>query len=277
MTEVIQRFSDFTKKILYNQKSKCIECQKFYGTNYNLFMCSRCFYKFKNISPPKEYELDMKKFWKENNYKIFPSDIFDNICKSLSFNLMGTHLMTGTQISYKIHNLLRITNKLPMLPSNISTIKCDDDENNENICNICYENKRNIRFIPCGHTIMCSDCFTKDDTYECPFCRTELTEIVNYDSQFDDFDIEKHIPQKCMFSDEQAIKFVKILNWQSKIDGFRISHAITRWRLTPWSKYKFEEFHPSSFCYYGNFREEPISQEFLISIYENNLTNFADV
>ena len=87
MTEVIQRFSDFTKKILYNQKSKCIECQKFYGTNYNLFMCSLCFYKFKNISPPKEYELDMEKFWKENNYKIFPSDIFDDICKSENFCL----------------------------------------------------------------------------------------------------------------------------------------------------------------------------------------------
>lgn len=82
---------------------------------------------------------------------------------------------------------------------------------------------------------------------------------------------------KFMLSDEQAIKLIKIIPWRFMDSGYKVSHAITRWRLTPWSSEGFNEFHASSSCYYGNFNEKPISEIHLTGVYNNNLNSGPDV
>lgn len=67
--------------------------------------------------------------------------------------------------------------------------KTDDEENlpdpekanDENVCSICLENKKNIVVIPCGHTF-CSGCLKvmkirKEQNIDlvCPSCRSPIT------------------------------------------------------------------------------------------------------
>ena len=45
----------------------------------------------------------------------------------------------------------------------------------EEVCAICYENKPNIIFKPCGHVSICKTCFYKGSIETCILCRAELT------------------------------------------------------------------------------------------------------
>ena len=79
MTTVLQRFTDLTNKILCNDDSKCIKCKKFYGSKDKFHMCSLCFYKFTNISPPISLDiLNIKKYWK--NFKFYTIYIMGDGC-----------------------------------------------------------------------------------------------------------------------------------------------------------------------------------------------------
>lgn len=40
----------------------------------------------------------------------------------------------------------------------------------ENCCEICYKNMKEVAFVPCGH-VMCKECSFKPRMEECPFCR----------------------------------------------------------------------------------------------------------
>lgn len=78
-----------------------------------------------------------------------------------------------------------------------------------------------------------------------------------------------------LLSDEQAQKCAQQLYLGP--DMFKISHAITRWRYTPWSKTGGSHYHASSKCYYGNFGETPQSHSMLEIIFDNNLSHNNDV
>lgn len=52
---------------------------------------------------------------------------------------------------------------------------CDENEN-ENMCRLCDENKYNAVFIPCGHVYACIKCAFSVKT--CPVCRDNHTDVV---------------------------------------------------------------------------------------------------
>jgi hypothetical protein len=53
--------------------------------------------------------------------------------------------------------------------------------NDDIMCSICNDNKQNIRFIPCGHTNTCSQCYIHiQHPRECPMCRGQINSIVKY-------------------------------------------------------------------------------------------------
>ena len=54
--------------------------------------------------------------------------------------------------------------------------KNQNDMNELKMCKICYENKKNSVFIPCGHICCCFECAVKLD--ECPLCRMKIDKIV---------------------------------------------------------------------------------------------------
>jgi len=46
-------------------------------------------------------------------------------------------------------------------------------ENEDNLCIICCDKKRDIAFIPCGHYICCNKCSNKCNE-NCPICRKKI-------------------------------------------------------------------------------------------------------
>lgn len=53
---------------------------------------------------------------------------------------------------------------------NIAT-QTDENENDEMLCLICCERKKDVIFIPCHHLVTCTRCCFADD--KCPLCRCE--------------------------------------------------------------------------------------------------------
>jgi len=48
----------------------------------------------------------------------------------------------------------------------------------EDQCIMCYENKKNITFNPCGHNVTCSACYVKlVKPHECPVCKQGITSL----------------------------------------------------------------------------------------------------
>lgn len=49
-------------------------------------------------------------------------------------------------------------------------------------CICCNENKRNVVFVPCGHSVCCNACSQKikDSSNACPICRATVSCYVNY-------------------------------------------------------------------------------------------------
>jgi len=52
------------------------------------------------------------------------------------------------------------------------------------MCSICNDNQQNILFIPCKHTLTCSECYKKlAHPRECPICRKTINQIIKYISE----------------------------------------------------------------------------------------------
>lgn len=48
-------------------------------------------------------------------------------------------------------------------------------------CIMCYENKKNIKFAPCNHGVMCSECYTKlIKPRECPVCKQKVASLLPF-------------------------------------------------------------------------------------------------
>ena len=60
----------------------------------------------------------------------------------------------------------------------------DKEYKKEKICTICLENNVNIIFKPCGHYVVCNDCFLTGNLKKCPFCRAKLTHSLKCDLFF---------------------------------------------------------------------------------------------
>ena len=64
----------------------------------------------------------------------------------------------------------------------------------ESMCAVCWENKPNVLFLPCGHVIACVQCASNTDLGDdCPMCREPVQARYLHktgDDQFiDDFEI----------------------------------------------------------------------------------------
>ena len=49
-------------------------------------------------------------------------------------------------------------------------------EKEKYLCNICYDNNKNIIMVPCYHFVSCKRCSSKLET--CPICRTEIEHVL---------------------------------------------------------------------------------------------------
>ena len=64
------------------------------------------------------------------------------------------------------------------LPPSITTSQTNDEDEQ---CIMCYENRKNITFSPCGHMIVCSTCYQKlIKPRECPVCKQTIASLVGH-------------------------------------------------------------------------------------------------
>jgi len=69
--------------------------------------------------------------------------------------------------------LVCIGNQPPM-------VDLTDDE--EHQCIMCYENKKNVQFMPCNHVISCYRCVLQMNKSECPVCKSAIHRIQHANS-----------------------------------------------------------------------------------------------
>ena len=48
------------------------------------------------------------------------------------------------------------------------------DEDNDDLCVVCYVNLRNITFYPCKHDNCCERCYLQLTPKKCPYCRADI-------------------------------------------------------------------------------------------------------
>ncbi len=71
--------------------------------------------------------------------------------------------------SYQNHSI-----KLPLAPG-AHSIQTDNEEEQ---CIMCFKNKSTLRVLPCGHKVMCPQCYNKMEKGECPICRGDIIKII---------------------------------------------------------------------------------------------------
>jgi hypothetical protein len=85
----------------------------------------------------------------------------------------STHLIQPTQPmpSYTTSSTIPL-----QLPPGISTMKTSVEEEQ---CILCYENAKNLTFGPCGHTVVCSECYIRlMKPRECPVCKQAIASLI---------------------------------------------------------------------------------------------------
>ena len=71
--------------------------------------------------------------------------------------------------AYQNHDI-----KLP-LASGTHSIQTDNEEEQ---CIMCFRNKSTVCVYPCGHKVMCPDCYDKMEKGECPICRGDIIKLI---------------------------------------------------------------------------------------------------
>jgi hypothetical protein len=70
-------------------------------------------------------------------------------------------------------------NKLP-LPFGARSIETNVEEEQ---CILCFKNKSTLKINPCGHKIICPECYTRLEKPECPMCRGQIQSLQCDNSQ----------------------------------------------------------------------------------------------
>ena len=63
--------------------------------------------------------------------------------------------------------------KLTLAPGAQSIQTDNEDEQ----CIMCFRNKSTLRLHPCGHKVMCPECYIKMEKGECPICRSDIIKL----------------------------------------------------------------------------------------------------
>jgi len=54
----------------------------------------------------------------------------------------------------------------------------DNNEDESSLCVICFDNKRDALFMPCGHLYTCMQCYKSLNHRSCPMCRKDIHKVI---------------------------------------------------------------------------------------------------
>ena len=136
----------------------------FYITIIKLLMKNEILDIFQNNLIPETLNINtnlVKKMLDENHYSFLLISNYQNILLQQQ-NSNPLIVLSNTKIAN--------TN---LIATNLEEINNDRDYREEITCKICFINKVNIVYIPCGH-LYCSDCDKQKTKNECPLCRVKI-------------------------------------------------------------------------------------------------------
>ena len=110
-----------------------------------------------------------------NNYLSQVNEFFVNPLKKIIANLKNEIVKLKNEI-------VKLKNEIKDKEKKIKE-KEDRIEELDKKCSVCFTNKSNIIFVPCGHLCMCNDCNNICTQYNmsfCPICRSNGTRYVVY-------------------------------------------------------------------------------------------------
>lgn len=116
----------------------------------------------------------------------FSNPISDNSRQSNNININNYLSQVNGLFEFFINPLKKT---IANLKDEIKKLKNEIKDKEERIeeldkkCSVCFTNKSNIIFIPCGHLCICNDCNNRCAQYNmsfCPICRSNGTRYVVY-------------------------------------------------------------------------------------------------
>ena len=120
----------------------------------------------------------------KGSYYVFVIDNYNNIIANYKITIdhindkvINNEKKVNDEIKKEIIYIIRII-------ADIYTDLDNKEYKKEKICTICLENNVNLIFKPCGHYIVCNNCFLTGDLKKCPFCRTKFTHALKCDLFF---------------------------------------------------------------------------------------------
>ena len=63
-------------------------------------------------------------------------------------------------------------------PAPVQDTQSIQTDNEEEQCIMCFRNKSTLRLHPCGHKVMCPECYNKMEKGECPICRSDIISLI---------------------------------------------------------------------------------------------------
>ena len=193
-------------------------------------------YKFirKSIIFLKKVIIDISNFYIEKKYLISKEDnnkinknnlrmeeylknIINNIKKTDIANIICLMEKNNNNIPYQFDKILFILKEIITFLNEIENqfnIKMIDsqDQKESKRCPICFDNYSDCHVTPCGH-MFCFDCIKKFKDLRCPFCRKEMTGVLEYPN----FKFPKNNQQNVVISSQNNIDDTRqrflIISW----------------------------------------------------------------
>ena len=105
-----------------------------------------------------------------------PNNINQNVNQNNGLNNNINNINGNNNINVSVPNQInRIIKYVPVLLDSPSLINLNIQSEDKK-CQICLENIKNVKLIPCGHEELCEYCVKKIIllNFECPYCRTSI-------------------------------------------------------------------------------------------------------
>jgi len=157
-------------KSMLSLHKKCIKLCKNYKTVYN---------EYTNLLA-KHKELIKKSEYHQEDIDNLNSQITNYISELHKKNAITKNLYQLIEDSYKFLQISESSHNVTIIKLKKEILNKSDQIHSllaKSTCTICYQNKINILFYPCGHQCCCSVC-SDHVNLKCPICREYIDEKI---------------------------------------------------------------------------------------------------
>jgi len=145
------------------------------GTPLHLIKYPNTFIDIPNLQPEIVFTISRNNnnsvYYERNDNSQRRFRICDNERARSGYLGWYTRMTMPIPMSFSYENVVNNYLVLPTQQTEITNIE-------EEQCILCYKNKKNIKFIPCEHLVICASCYPKlNKSTECIICKNTINEL----------------------------------------------------------------------------------------------------